>query len=51
SEQFNLDNSENLTSPSDSFTYSDSSNVKNTKKHKSVFATSSNKKPKPGKSW
>ncbi|CAG8588634.1 23503_t:CDS:2, partial [Gigaspora rosea] len=49
SEQFNLDNSENLTSPSDSFTYSDSSNVKNTKKHKSVFAISSNKKPKPGK--
>ncbi|CAG8468668.1 16551_t:CDS:2, partial [Gigaspora rosea] len=51
SEQFNLDNSENLTLPSDSFTYSDSSNIKNTKKHKSVFATSFNKKPKPGKSW
>ncbi|CAG8636020.1 5829_t:CDS:2, partial [Racocetra persica] len=53
SEPLTLDNPENLTSPPDSFTYSDPPNInfsQNTKKHKSVFATS-NKKPKPRKSW
>ncbi|KAF0436586.1 hypothetical protein F8M41_004668 [Gigaspora margarita] len=37
SKQFNLDNSENLILPSDSFTYLDSSNVKNTKKTQVSF--------------
>ncbi|CAG8462365.1 8834_t:CDS:2, partial [Scutellospora calospora] len=53
-EQFTLpsDKPENLTSPLDSFNDSDSLNlnpIQNTKKHKSVFITSSNKKPKPEK--
>ncbi|CAG8637194.1 12358_t:CDS:1 [Racocetra fulgida] len=49
-----LDNFEEITLSSDSLNYSDSSNstsLQNTIKHKSVFVTSFNKKPKPGKSW
>ncbi|CAG8724375.1 11780_t:CDS:1, partial [Cetraspora pellucida] len=55
-EQFTLlsDKPENLTPSLDSFDYSNSSHlnpIQNAKKHKSVFITSSNKKPKSKKSW
>ncbi|KAF0436973.1 hypothetical protein F8M41_004550, partial [Gigaspora margarita] len=48
------DNPKNLTSPLENFDYSDSSNnntTQNTKKHKSVFIISPNKKSRPEKSW
>ncbi|CAG8691573.1 21209_t:CDS:1, partial [Gigaspora rosea] len=55
SEEINLllNDSNNFTAINDTFDYPDSSNIptlQNSKKHKSVFVTSSNKKPKPGKS-
>ncbi|KAF0381814.1 hypothetical protein F8M41_012036 [Gigaspora margarita] len=49
-----LNDSENFTAINDIFDYPDSSNIptlQNAKKYKLVFVTSSNKKPKPGKSW
>ncbi|KAF0464637.1 hypothetical protein F8M41_026466 [Gigaspora margarita] len=60
SEEINLslNDSNNFTAINDTFDYPDdypdSSNIptlQNSKKHKSVFVTLSNKKPKPGKSW
>ncbi|KAF0520766.1 hypothetical protein F8M41_016103 [Gigaspora margarita] len=56
SEEINLslNDSNNFTEINDTFDYPDSSNIptlQNSKKHKSVFVASSNKKPKPGKSW
>ncbi|KAF0429273.1 hypothetical protein F8M41_005723 [Gigaspora margarita] len=56
SEEINLslNDSNNFTAINDTFDYPNSSNIptlQNSKKYKSVFVTSSNKKPKPGKSW
>ncbi|CAG8723707.1 15603_t:CDS:2 [Dentiscutata erythropus] len=54
SEYHNLDSPKNLVLLSDSFNYSDSSNInslQSNKKHKLVFAILSNKKAKPKKSW
>ncbi|CAG8758016.1 15954_t:CDS:1, partial [Gigaspora rosea] len=56
SEEINLllNDSNNFIAINDTFDYPDSLNIptlQNSKKHKSVFVTSLNKKPKPGKSW